>query len=459
MVDKKHKDNLNFSKAFVGGESQYIFWDGVTKVMSFINSFFIFKSLNLYQYGVFQLLLSFQDISSEFLATGSSVATVEMGRLIGARKEAEAKRLFVDYNKFKFIFSFLIWSLLFFGIDFLDAKYDNSFRFLVKLISILFLTEVFLGTLRSLLRLRLFFDLDARRNSNYKTAQMFFLGFFYFTTGLEIKTIIMSMIFGSVITSISLLTGARKAFGFWSDVKMSNQPVLMKLFLNYGKWDIIRRFFVRANVRMLPWLIKLFINTEAVGIYSVASSMVGIIKNFIGTRTLATLITRRLDDEILLKTVFGFGMKYFSMASFLAMSASWVVVPMVVKIFFPQYLAVLPFFYILSLNLPFKSFGHILGIFLIAYQKQKFMFFQKMLSAGLNLLLLVLFLPLFGLWGLVVPEVLIDVLLTYISYKYVIGFKPAFALSRKMFFTYTDDDRALFSLVYKNLRGLYWKAL
>jgi O-antigen/teichoic acid export membrane protein len=85
---------------FLKGEAVSAFWNFLTKGIGLLNTFLTITSLTLYQYGVFQLLLSFAGISSDFLGLGSGVISNEMSRAVAEKRDTDAKRISTKkYNR------------------------------------------------------------------------------------------------------------------------------------------------------------------------------------------------------------------------------------------------------------------------------------------------------------------------------------------------------------------------
>ena len=98
VMDNKNQDTFSFRKSFARGELHMGFWSFLKKGTGALDSFFILSSLSLYQFGVYQLLLSLYAILSDFFHdVFSEVITNDIARFIGEGREDKAKRLFYDY--------------------------------------------------------------------------------------------------------------------------------------------------------------------------------------------------------------------------------------------------------------------------------------------------------------------------------------------------------------------------
>ena len=121
------KPNFSFSKKFLSGEAHFGFWGVVSKLIGLITTFFLISALSVYQYGVFQLLLSIFSILSSVVAIGAGVVGNDINRFIGLGKEAEAKKLFFQYNSARLVVGLILSTGLFFGPAILGDTYKPDF--------------------------------------------------------------------------------------------------------------------------------------------------------------------------------------------------------------------------------------------------------------------------------------------------------------------------------------------
>ncbi len=448
-------NNFSFSKKFISGEAYFGFWNVLGKGVGFINTFFIISSLSLYEYGVFQLLLAGYNIFSDLLSTGGGVVGNDIIRFIGEGKEEKAKKLFFEYNKFRIIFGILLWATFFFGAPLLSFRYGPDFLDLIRILSFLFLIEVFLSISKSLLEMRLYFKEAAGRSTIGKIIQLVILSYFFFFAHIGTREVLLSMVAALFLSTMTLLPMAREAYKPWKRIGSLERSVLYSIFRAHGKWDIFRKFLSDATNKIKPWLIKLFISTEAVAVFSVAVSIVNVFKTFLPTNTLATLVPRTLHEEARMKMIFSFGVKYLVWLGILLMIFGWIITPMAIYLLFNQYLVALPFAFILMFLLPIQSLWRMVDIYLVALREQKFFFMRTGLRSLLSLILLLILLPLFGLWGMVIYELLLPIVIAYMSYRYLIKIKPQLRFSPISLFRFTNEDRNMIKSLYINFMDLF----
>ncbi len=446
---EEHTKKISFSKTYLRGEILFGFGSTVAKFLAFFNTFFILSSLTVYQYGVFQLLLSIQAtvVILVSLAGGSGFAANDIIRFIGDGKESKAKKLFFESYAIRIVLGVLAWALFFFGSDFLGFRYQADFILFLKLLSFLFLTETFYAVLKLLLTVRLNFKATASRDSLYKLVQLAVLAYFFFFASIGVREVLLSLVLGSFISASVLLYPAVRAYASWRNIRADREEILFRFFFEHGKWDIIRQFLSKMTSQAQPWLIKVFLGTEAVGIYSAAVSMADVFERFLTTNTLSTLIPRQLSDVQSSRFIFVYMSKYLTLFSvFLSVSAS-LIAPLAIYWLFPQYLASIPIFYILVWQLPVQALWRMTDIFLVALREQKFLFFRSLIRNAVHLSLLLASLPLFGLMGVAGAYLIGVCIICLLSYRYLVKRNPTFKIRPREFFSFTDNDRTLITRV------------
>src|SRR3989344_2044236 len=154
---EKAPEQLAFSQQYVRGEAHYGAWGLLAKGIGFANTFLTLSALSLYQYGVFQLVLSLHGAATDFTTIGDGVVNNDITHFIREGKEGRAKKLFYEYNSLRMIASVILWAAFFFGATFFAERYTFGFVAEIRTVSFLFLTEIFFNASESLLAARLKF--------------------------------------------------------------------------------------------------------------------------------------------------------------------------------------------------------------------------------------------------------------------------------------------------------------
>ncbi|TSC67867.1 MAG: hypothetical protein CEO19_14 [Parcubacteria group bacterium Gr01-1014_73] len=436
MPKQKH----SFLKKFIGGETSFGFWDSISKAIGLVNTFFIITALSLYQYGIFQLLLSIYAIFFNFLSLGRGVVNNDILRFIGEGREAKAKRLFFEYNGIRIVVGLLVAAFLFFTPGVLSSWYASDAVVLVRLLAGLLLLELAYAIFKALLSYRLQFHLIASRASLYKFVQLGVLIFFFFNHRLGIREVIYSMIFGSIISTFILIRPVLRSYGQWRGLPLAKEAIIFWVFKAHGKWEVFQQFVAKLTVSLQPWIIKIFVSTEAVAIFSVAQTMATTIVGFYPTKTLGTLMPLRVNEPAQMQKIYNYAAKYlFLLAIVMAIGAA-VAGPAAIYLFFPKYIPSLPYFFVLLLYLPINALSSTTSIFLVALRRQKDLFFQKVFKAitAIPMFFLVMF---FGLWGMTASHLIFAFTLFCTAYLFLRRVPPGYSLKWRNFFRFGLEDK------------------
>jgi len=426
----------------------------LSKIFGLANTFFIVSSLTVYQYGVFQLLLSTYAAFVDLMLIGSPVVSNEVFRLVGSGKEEKAKHLFFEHSKICALIGIFFWSLFFFGSSSLSYRYGPDFIQLTKIMSFLFLSEAILHAMKLLLKLRLEFKVVASRSSIAKFVQFFILGYCFFFSNIGLREVLISLVVPMFISLLFLVPAAIRAYRPWVGINALNERILLGIIFAHGKWDIARSLFSRLTSRIEPWILKLFVGTEAVAVFSVANMIVGTIKDYFPNNTINSLAALAIGDKAKSQRIFSYGMKYLFLLSIAVSIAALIAVPPFIRLFFVKYDVALPLFYILLLNLPIGMLAFMPSIYLQILKKQKFLLYHSVIRSAAEIPLLLILVRLFGLWGMVAKEILIKLVMFPITLWYFSRYQNLVSIKWSQLFSFTEDDKIFLKNMYLNLASL-----
>ena len=454
-MDTNTQKKPSFMAIFLKGEAISTFWNLVTKAIGLLNTFLTITSLTLYQYGVFQLLLSFSGVPSDILNLGSAIISNEMSRAIADNRLGDAKRIFLEYSLVRIVITFIAWAIIFFGSVYIFSSYDLDFVKDMRMISFVILSEGLFVLIRLLCLVRLKFSVVAQRYTINKAIQSVVLIYYFLQGNLGLKQLILSIIIASSLSVLAVSYQFFKVYFKWNHIAITPNVLLWNIFITYGTWDTLRQFINKITFRVKPWLVKFFISTEAVAIYSIAETIVTTIQDLIPSNTMQSLVPLWIKDKHLSVKMFSYGIKYFVLGSILVVISALVVVPPVVYTFFSKYAQSIPLFYFMLLNLPIFAAGIIIGNYLIAFRKQKYLFFLHLLRNSLSLGLIVSTLPFIGLWGLALEFVLIPLIMVITNYIYTKNQDKGFHFDFKIIFGFKEEDRIILRKGISIVRGWF----
>ena len=172
-MPENSKNSVHFSKSFIEGEVRLGFWSFVRKGVGIVNSFFVLRSLSLYQFGVYQLLLSFYAIASDFFHDiFSSVVSNDLARFLADDRKDKAKRLFWEYAFFRVLASVVPAVLVIFFVGLFSFRYGPEVMIWAYLLSAIFVVDAILSVILTLLKVNLEFSILAIRPSFQKLVQL-----------------------------------------------------------------------------------------------------------------------------------------------------------------------------------------------------------------------------------------------------------------------------------------------
>lgn len=448
-------EKLAFSQQYVRGEAYYGSWGLLAKGIGFANTFLTLSALSLYQYGVFQLVLSLYGAASYFTTIGDGVVNNDITHFIREGKEGKAKKLFYEYNSLRLAASIILFAVFFFGATLFAERYTLGFVAEVRTVSFLFLTEVFFNATESLLAARLKFAVVASRPAITKAAQLLALLYFFFASSIGLEEMFLSMIIGSVVSTLTMVPAFIRLHERWVRTPFAKERILPSIFATYGQWDLYRQFFGQITIRIQPWLIKIFVSTEAVAIFSVATAFIAAIKDVgFPVNTLKTLVPLYLSDPEKRQQIFVTSLRYMLVFSLLVSLGAFLTVPFIINTFLHQYTPALPFFYVMLGGIPLFAIGIITGTFIIALRRQKYLFFQGVTSSLLTLFSYIVFLPHYGLWALAVSQVVVLLAMILVTYFYMLKVQPGVSFKLRQLVAFEKGDLLFASMVYTDVKKM-----
>jgi O-antigen/teichoic acid export membrane protein len=397
----------SLTRTLVRGEAAFGFWNVATKGVGVINAFIILKALSFFHFGVYQLFLSALGIAGLFLLDGFNAVVLNDVIRFGREGESEkAKRLFVEYVRFKLVAGTLLAGLAY-GVGVAVSRlYDVDIGILIQILSPVILAESIMTIIFVFLRSQLRFGVVASQGFFREVAKLALIGWFFFTSGITIRAVIIAFSISGVFMAILVAVWLYPSIRTWLKGSRHGVPLLRAIFFGEGKWAIGRAGVKDLGKKLNPWLIKVFISTEAVSFFSVAMSLVDLIQSFFPGNLLSSIIPREFADRERLRYVFVRGLKYTIIISLLLTVLGFVIVPLGVSLALPKYLPALPLFFVLGARIVCYAVGKMAGAVLTAARDQRFLFNRMLFTILITLALAPFVYPALGIWGAVLVSVL-----------------------------------------------------
>ncbi len=446
-------DASSFRKIFVQGETHLAFWNYVSKGIGAAGPLFIFATFSFHTFGVYQLVLAIYAIISDVVHDlFAQVVNNDLIRLTAEGKDGEAKRLFWEHVCFRCALVVAVWAVLFFGAPFFFKNFGNEIAGWMRLLSFVLLAETARRIFLALLNMRLQFRLTARRAALQEFLQLAAIAYFYFFAVLGIKELIISQLIMTAGSAMFFAIPALKAYQPWKKVQAASHELFFTILRTYGFWIIMQAPFKDFNGKVRPFLIKFFLGTEAFGLFSIANTMMSSLRGLFPVRTLSTLIPWKINSDDFTESFFGRGIKYYFLMSMVITGGGFAAAMLGIPLFYPHLTSSLSVFSILLVTIPFFPFSKILNIFLVATRRQKTLFSYTFFQNGLSFAGLVLLLPLFGVHGAAVAEVLSVALPTMARYRMLVKERVVPRLALRTIVSVDAEDRAFFFSLLKYVR-------
>ena len=232
--------------------------------------------------------------------------------------------------------------------------------------------------------------------------------------------------------------------------------ILFKTMRSYAKWSIAKSILAQFTESIRLWLIKLFISTEAVAIFSVASKAMSFItKVFPLSSVISPLIQRRIDDREAVQLIIKKSRKYYLIFYTASVITVFLFMRSVLEVIAPEYTGHMLVFYLLSLQLIVQAFGIGQSPLLFGHKRQRFLFLLFVVSFIVSNTLNVFFLYFFALPGLAIAVVVNSIVTITLSEYYIRSRFDYHLLSPKDYLRYDYYDQ----LIVGKIRGLVKKVL
>ncbi len=261
---------------------------------------------------------------------------------------------------------------------------------------------------------------------------------------LNIRTALLSYVFSAIIPAIIAIPWIIKISFYFYRLPQETAGILWPILSRHGKWQMALDVAssIIANIRY--WFIKIFLNTEAVAVFSVAQSMYSAVASLLPMKAVIfPIIAEKSSDLNATRQLVARSTKYSLVFYSVLLFVSLFIAPTFINIFFPKYVVAIFIFQIMALRLPLNAFSVAQAPLLTVFKEQKYVFFLAIVNAVSVIILSPLLMIRFGLVGAVV-EGLITVSLIilmreiYLRKKYGLS-----SINLKSFFIIDQYDKMI----------------
>ncbi len=445
------------ARNLIEGEVISGFWNLSVKFVVLINSAMILTLLTVYDFGLYQLVISFITIASSLTSGGiDSIVEVSLSRFIGQLNIRSAKRLFLEYAGAKTVLGVILAILVFLGADIISNYYSQGLGIYIKIASIMILIESMQSVQDSFFRSKISFLNLSVPLAGELVKTLIIVTLFITKQGLNIKTVLIIHIVSQFCAlAFSSFYFIKAYFKLFAQSALASNGILWPLVKAHGLWVLLRNILSKLSSSTRLWLVKFFLNTEAVAIYSLARSALAFIITLFPIGTMGLLLPRELDDHKRLRHIFARMLKYSSFLGLLLGICFFIFVPMVIHYFFPKYSEAVSLIKLMSVVFFLYGFYKVLRMMIIALQEQRILFIRSFDNTFLSIGLLALLLPILGVWGAALEYVITYAITTILFYYWLVKARPYLKIRVKEIFVFNRDDVFFAVGLYKNIIILF----
>lgn len=395
-------------------------WNGIgtvlAKIFAIVNVFIVLTYLSVYEYGLIELTMSIVSTIGLFLLPGlASAILVDLGIERGKGDFSRMKTLFWQFLFLNTGLGIIACALLFFGSTVIAEITGNILidKFF-KIVSFTFLIAP-LRLMSTMLPTVLMRYAD---QSLFTAVEEFVKGIalllFLVWLGSGAEGLLYATVLAPLITSIIYAPRTYSAYQTFGSAPMGPYASLFELIGKHRLWSVSSSYANMMSQNMRLWIIKIFLGTEAVGLYAFAY---GIFSNLASLLPLGVVLTPLLpryvhDIQRVTRIVRASFKVQLIIAFALAIAAAILTIPFV-TLLFPHFYGAVALIFLMLLALIPNSLASILTPVFAAFRAQKSIFFATFLKFILIVGTLPIYIHYFGLVGAGVELVITTTILLF----------------------------------------------
>lgn len=438
---------------FLKNETTRRFYETSATVLGLINSFFIISYLSVFNFGMYQLMLSFIAILEGFSAGFfNDVVVIEIRRYINLGKISWAKRLFWEHAVLKSVLALVLVVAVFFGSDLASRFYGDNTALFLKIASVLLIIHTLQSLQNTLLKPIMVFSYWAYPMIIELVKLVLIVGLvvFYNLTIVSVITVhVAAEIAALGIMTFSSFIGAYR--NFFGTIKSYSNRLLVNILKTHGKWIFLRYGFAKITKNTTPWFIKFFVNVEAVAFYSLAVNLVSMIEKLMPMQGFGDVMILKIGKKDEVAFLFKRAVKYLIWIGVIFSLGALISVPPIISFIFPKYTPALGVFTIMLTALPLYGVYKILKTTLSILREYRTLAMRLANEVLIFPLGSVIFLPVLGLAGAGVVYVIAYLERVWFFYGQLIKKYPEFKIKAVSLVKFDNSDKELIWKVWRQL--------
>ncbi len=414
------------------------------KFVGFFAALIVISHLSVYEYGLMELILSGIAIFGICALPGlANVIIADMSIERGAGNLGRAKAILNNYILVQAIFGLIAWACIFFGSRFIAELYNANIGLYFKILSFTFL----LSPLRSAygVLFSVYFKFFAKNFLTFaeEVLKLILLAVFVLTLDKGVGGVMWATLLsqlGAILVMTPVFLKLKRELG-----TNPGKPLPLFYFItSHGKWGIGSTYINSVGQNLRLWLIKLFLGTEAVGLFSLALSLINHTFSLITlSSVLSPIISQFVNEKERFKRIIAKGIKYQFITFVVIAIIGYICFPTILAAFFPKYVESIPLFKIMLLAAVPLSFAAIFTPMFYAIKAQRDLFVSIAIKTLVIAIVSPIMMHFFGMKGIAF-EFLITISLYVIERYYRLRrLLPEFNINFRSMVTADDEDAVI----------------
>lgn len=421
----------------------------VSRFFSFITVIVATRGLSLFEYGVVMLVLSVTGPVNSISGLGmDELIVADTAKSLGEGRAGSAKKLLLSFFKIKIlIISLLILIGWFFRVA-LEARYGPAIREYFFLIVFLVLAQYLRNSFNIIFQIhQKFFELSLLSVLDVLVRFTAVILFWQFSI-LNIHTAIASYVLSALIPALICLPWIFKIATQFYRVPQEAEGIFWLILKRHGKWQMALDVVSSIISNIKYWLIKIFLSTEAVAVFSVAQSMYSAVASLLPMKSVIfPIIAERSNEPKVMRSLVARSTKYSLIFYLGLLAVSWFIAPTFIKVFFPKYLIGIFIFQLMALRLPLNAFSISQAPLLTVLKEQRYVFFLAIVNAVSVIILMPLLMLKWGIAGAAVEGLITVILIISLREIYLRRKHHISSVSLRSFFIVDEYDKIILNRI------------
>jgi len=419
------------------------FRGALSRCISFVTVIVVTHGLSLFEYGVVTLVLSVTGPVNSLSGLGmDELIVADTAKSLGERRRGYAKKLLLSFFRVRFL---IIAALAAIGWLFrqpLENRYGPAISEYFLLLALLIFAQYLRNAFNLIFQIHQKFGSLSLLGIVEVAARFAAVIIFWQLSALTVHTVLLSYVIATAVSILIAVPQVIRTLAYFREAPREPGGVIWPILTRHGKWQMGLDIASSMISNVKYWLIKIFLSTEAVAVFSVAQSMYSAVASLLPLKSVMfPIIAEHSGDIPTMRQLVQRSTKYSLIFYFGLLIFSVLIAPPFIIIFFPKYLIGILIFQLMALRLPLNAFSISQAPLLIVLKEQRYLFFLSLVNTASMLLFLPLLMSTLGLPGVVI-EWLITVLIVIVLREIFLRRKHQLAsVSLKSFFTVDKYDK------------------